>query len=231
MYRYVTYSRYNKRCKGRTYRTVLEICRFTVDVAVRLSYLYNSLEEKLNHDYCQTCSFKSIGSSESGERTRPLERSPTTLKAAEGQMLVQTSSPLYHCSSGSTNSLPPGVLQPETYPPSERPVKHLSRNLRQYTFWNCLHLRWYWVPGNCCKPANAPSYRPRRLREVLQPTPTLISLEPPTPPLDTDTPTTSRLLEPWQLLHASPTPCTRGQPPHVAPPVYTYQLQRRREFL
>ena len=33
--------------------------RFTVDVAVRPSYFYNSLEEKLNHDYCQTCSFKS----------------------------------------------------------------------------------------------------------------------------------------------------------------------------
>ena len=59
MYRYLTYSRYNKMCKSRTYKTVLDICRFTVDVAVRLSYVYNSLEEKLNHDYCQTCSFKS----------------------------------------------------------------------------------------------------------------------------------------------------------------------------
>ena len=59
MYRYLTYSRYNKLSKSRTYRTVLEIYQFTVDVAVRLSYLYNSLEEKLNHDYCQTCSFKS----------------------------------------------------------------------------------------------------------------------------------------------------------------------------
>ena len=30
------------------------MCRFTVDVAVRPSCIYNSLEEKLNHDYCQT---------------------------------------------------------------------------------------------------------------------------------------------------------------------------------
>ena len=33
--------------------------QFWIYVAVRPSYLYNSLEEKLNHDYCQTCSFKS----------------------------------------------------------------------------------------------------------------------------------------------------------------------------
>ena len=102
-------------------------------------------------------------------------------------MLVQASSPLHHCSSGPTNSLPPGVLQPETYPPSERPVKHLSRRPRQYTFWNCLHLRWYWGPDNCCKPAYAPSPRARRLREVMQLTSTSLSLEPPTPLLDTDT--------------------------------------------
>ena len=62
-----------------------------------------------------------------------------------------------------------------------------------------------------------PSHRPRCLREVLQLTPihrsawnrlrlrwTRTSL---------DTPTTPRLLEPWQLLHALPTPRTRGQPP------------------
>ena len=59
MYRYLTYSRYNRRYKSRTYRIVVDICRLTVDVAVRPSYLYNSLEEKLNHDYCQTCSAKS----------------------------------------------------------------------------------------------------------------------------------------------------------------------------
>ena len=34
----------------------------------------------------------------------------------QGQMLVQTSSPPHHCSSGSTKSLPPGVLQPEPAP-------------------------------------------------------------------------------------------------------------------
>ena len=77
-------------------------------------------------------------------------------------MLVQTSSPLHHCLSGSTNSLPPGVLQPETYPPSERPVKHPSRNPHQHVFWNFLHLHLYWGLGNCCKPANAPSRRPWR---------------------------------------------------------------------
>ena len=102
-------------------------------------------------------------------------------------MLVQTSSQLHHCLSGPTNSLPPGVLQPETYPPSERPVKRFSRSPRQYTFWNCLHPRWYWGLGNCCKPANAPSHRPRQLREVLQLSPTSLSLKSPTPPLDTDT--------------------------------------------
>ena len=116
-----------------------------------------------------------------------LERSPTTLEAAEGPMLVQTSSPLHRYSSGPTNSLPSGVLQPATYSPSKRPVKHSSRSPRQYTFWNCLHPRWYWGPGNCCKPANAPSHRPRRLREILQLNPTSLSLEPPTPQLDTDT--------------------------------------------
>ena len=30
----------------------------TVDVTLKLSYSYNS-PEKLNHDYCETCSFKS----------------------------------------------------------------------------------------------------------------------------------------------------------------------------
>ena len=38
--------------------TVLDICRFTVDVAVTPSCLYNSLEEKLNHDFRQTCFYK-----------------------------------------------------------------------------------------------------------------------------------------------------------------------------
>ena len=143
-------------------------------------------------------------------------------------MLVQTLSPLHQCSSGSTNSLPPGVLQPEAYPPSERPVKHPSRSPRQYTFWNFLHLRWYWGPGNCCKPANAPSNRPRRLREVLQLTPTPLTMEPPTPPLDKDTaghpnhaPSNGTLATIARFANA-PCPWTI---PHVAPPGYTYQHQ------
>ena len=144
-------------------------------------------------------------------------------------MLVQTSSPQHHpCSSDSTNDLPSGVLQPETYPPSERPVKHPSRNPRQYAFLNCLHLRWYWGPGNCCKPANAPSYRPRRLREGLQLTPTSLSLEPPTPPLDTDivghpshAPSTGALATVARFANAL---CT-WIITHVAPPGYTYEHQ------
>ena len=142
-------------------------------------------------------------------------------------MLVQTSSPLHHCSPDPSNSLPPGVLQPKTYPSSECPVKHPSRSPRQYTVWNCLHLRGYWGPSDCCKPANTPSHRPRRLREDLQLTPTSLSLEPPTTPLSTDTarhpnhaPSTGLLatiarantLYPWTI-------------PHVAPPGHTYQYQ------
>ena len=141
-------------------------------------------------------------------------------------MLVQTSSPLHHYSSGLANSLPPGVLQSETYPPSGRPVKHSNRSPHQYTFWNCLHLHWYWSHGNCFKPANAPSHRPWRLREVLQLTPTSPSLEPPTPPLDTDTagysnhaPSTGALATIARFASA-PCPWTI---PHVAPPGYTYQ--------
>ena len=172
---------------------------------------------------------RAVGSGGSGERTRFLERSPRTLKAAEGHMLLQTSSPLqHHCSSGPINGLPPGVLQPETYPSSERPVKHPSRSPRQYTFWNCLHPRWYWGPGNCCKPANASSHRPRRLREVLQLTPTSLSLEPLTPRLDTDTaehpnhaPSTGTLASIARFTNA-PYPSTIH---HVAPPWYTYQHQ------
>ena len=191
----------------------------------------------MNHDYCQTCSYKSrlIGSGGSGERTRFLERSPRTLKAAEGHMLVQTSSSLHHCSSDPSNSLPPGVLQPKTYPPSERPVKHPSWSPRQYTFWNCLHLCWYWAPGNCCKPATAPSHRSRRLREVLQLTPASLSLELPTPPLDRDT-----AGHPNQALsHPSHAPSTGALAtiarfanvmypwtiPYAAPPGHTYQQQ------
>ena len=115
MYRYLTYSCYNRRCKSRTYRTVLDICRLTVDVAVRSPCLKlgGEAELRLLPDVFQQ---EQIGSDGSGERTKFLERSPKTLKAAEGQILVQTSSPLHHCSSGPTKSLPPGVLQPENLP-------------------------------------------------------------------------------------------------------------------
>ena len=143
-------------------------------------------------------------------------------------MLVQTPPSLHHCLSGSTNSLPPGVLQSENDPPSECPVKHHSRSPRPCTFWNCLHLRVYWCPGNCCKPANAPSHPPRCLWEVLQLTPTLLGMEPPTPPLDTDTagrpnpaPSTGALATVARFANA-PYPCAI---PHVAPPGYTYQHQ------
>ena len=169
-----------------------------------------------------------IGSGGSGERTRFLESSPRTLKATEGQTLVQTSSPLHHCSSGPTNSLPPGALQPETYPLSKRPVKPPSRSSHQYTFWNCVHLRWCWGPGNCCKPGNAPPHRPRRIREVLRLTPTPLSLEPPTPPLDMDTAghpnnasSTGALATIARFANA-PYPWTI---PDVAPPGHTYQHQ------
>ena len=165
-----------------------------------------------------------IDSRRSSECTRFLERSPRTLKAVKGQILVQTSSPLHYCSSGPTNTLPCGVLQPETSPPSEHPVKHSSRSPRLYTFWNCQHLRWYWDPGKCCKPADEPSHRSRRLREVLQLTPTSLSLEPPTPPLETDTVGHPKHTPPTGALakfHA-PYPWIT---PHVAPPGYTYQHQ------
>ena len=146
-------------------------------------------------------------------------------------MLVQTSSPLRHWSLGPTKRLPPKVLQPETYPLSERPVKHPNWSPRQYTFWNCLNLRWYWTPGNCCKPATAPTHRPQRLREVLQLTPTPLGLESPTPPLDTDTachpnhaPFTEALAT---IARFANTPCP-WTIPHVAPPGYTYQHPPRR---
>ena len=217
-----------RRCKNRTYRTVLGMCRFTVDVAVRPSCLYKSLEEKLNHNYCQTCSYKSRSAAAEAANVQDSWSALQGHSRRRKDRLVQTSSPVHHCSSGPTNSLPPGVRQPETYPPSERPVKHPSRSPRQYTFWNCLHLRLYWGSDNCCKLAKAPPHRPRRLREVLQLTPAPLNLEPPTPPLDTDTarhpnhaPSTGTLATIARFANA-PYPWTI---PHVAPPGYTYQHQ------
>ena len=74
--------------------------------------------------------------------------------------------------------------------------------------------------------ADSPSYRPRRLRKVLQPTPTSLSLEPPTPPLDTighfnHAPSPGALGITARFTNAT-YPLTV---PHVAPPRYTYQHQ------
>ena len=63
-YRYLTYSPNNIICKSRTYITVFDTCRFTVDVAVRPFCLNNSLEGKLNHDSCQPCFYKSRSAAE-----------------------------------------------------------------------------------------------------------------------------------------------------------------------
>ena len=100
-----------------------------------------------------------MSSGESGERTGSLERAPRTLKTVEGQMLVQTSSPLHHCSSGSTKSLPPGVLQPEPAPaPTESPTtnSYIAQSGTAYASAGHGH-RWtpqprlvYWSPGNYC---------------------------------------------------------------------------------
>ena len=105
------------------------------------------------------------------------------------------------------------------------PVKRPSRRPRQYTFWYCLH-----PPAGTGAPAttvsfvNAPSHRPRRPREVLQLTSTSLSLEPPTPPLDTaghpnHAPSPGALATTAHFANA-PYPLTI---PHVAPPGYTYQ--------
>ena len=74
-------------------------------------------------------------------------------------MLVQTWSPLHYCSSGSTNSLPPGVLQPE---PASAPTggpttnSYIAQPGTAYASAGHGH-RWtpqlrlvYWSPGNYC---------------------------------------------------------------------------------
>ena len=77
----------------------------------------------------------------------------------QGQMLVQTSSPPHHCSTGSTKSLPPGVLQPEPAPaPTGGPTtnSYIAQPGNAYTSAGHGH-RWtpqprlvYWSPGNYC---------------------------------------------------------------------------------
>ena len=141
-YRYLTYSCYNRRCKSQTYRTVLDICRFTVDVAVRPSCLYNSLEEKLNHDYCQTCSYKSrSAAAEAANVQHPWSALQGHPRRRKDRYYFRRR---LHYTTGrqvqSTTYLLEFFSQ-KTYPPSERPVKHPSRSPRQYTFWNCLHPR------------------------------------------------------------------------------------------
>ena len=73
-----------RRCKSRIYGTVLDMCRFTVDVAVRPSCLYNSLEEKLNHDYCQTCFYKSRLAVAEAANVQDCWSALQGLRAAEG---------------------------------------------------------------------------------------------------------------------------------------------------
>ena len=99
-------------------------------------------------------------------------------------MLVQTSSPLHHCSSGSTNSLPPGVLQPE---PASAPTGGPTTNSyipplgTAYASAGHGH-RWtpqlrlvYWSPGNYCTLCLCPvlvDNPPRRTSGVYIPTST-----------------------------------------------------------
>ena len=99
-------------------------------------------------------------------------------------MLVQTSSPLHHCSSASTNSLPPGVLRPE---PASAPTggpttnSYIAQPGTAYASAGHGH-RWtpqpclvYWSPGNYCTlrqrpvPVDSP---PRRTIGVYLPTST-----------------------------------------------------------
>ena len=119
-----------------------------------------------------------IGNGESGERTGSLERSPRTHKAVEGQMLVQTSFPLHHCSSGSTNSIPPRVLQPEPAPaPTGGPTTNSYINQPGTAcasaghghHWTSQPRLVYWSPGNYCTlrqrpvPVDNPSRRTTRV--------------------------------------------------------------------
>ena len=99
-------------------------------------------------------------------------------------MLVQTSSPLHHCSSGSTNSLPPGVFQPE---PASAPTggpttnSYITQPGTAYASAGHGH-RWtpqprlvYWISGNYCTLRQRPvpvDNPPRRTTGVYLPTST-----------------------------------------------------------
>ena len=82
------------------------------------------------------------------------------------------------------------------------------------------------APATAVSFANAPSHRPRRLREVLQLFPTSLSLELSTLPLDTaghlNHAPSPRALATTARFANAPYPLTI---PHVAPPGYTYQHQ------
>ena len=99
-------------------------------------------------------------------------------------MLVQTPSPLHHCSSGSTNSLPPGILQPE---PASAPTggpttnSYIAQPGTAYAsaghehHWTPQPRLVYWSPGNYCTLRQRPvpvENPPRRTSGVYLPTST-----------------------------------------------------------
>ena len=97
-------------------------------------------------------------------------------------MLVHTSSPLHHCSSGSTNNLPPGVLQPEPAPaPTGGPTTNscIAQPGTAYAsagrghHWTPEPRLVYWSPGNYCTLRQCPvplDNPPRRTTGVRLPT-------------------------------------------------------------
>ena len=99
-------------------------------------------------------------------------------------MLVQTSSPLHHCSSGSTNSLPPGGFQPEPAPaPTGGPTinSYIAQPGTAYAsaghghHWTPQPRPVYWNPGNYCTLRQCPvpvDNPPRRTTGVYLPTST-----------------------------------------------------------
>ena len=142
-------------------------------------------------------------------------------------MLVQTSSPLlHHCSSGPTNSLThmeffSRKLTHLQSALSSIPVETLAKTPSGIAYTSA----GTGAPATAVKPANAPLHRPWRRRDVLQLTPTSLSLEPPTLPLDTDfaghpnhAPSTGALATIARFANA-PYPWTT---PHVASPGHTY---------
>ena len=99
-------------------------------------------------------------------------------------MLVQTSSLLHHCSSGSANSLPPGGFQPEPAPaPTGGPTtnSYIAQPEPAYAsaghghHWTPQPRPVYWNPGNYCTLRQCPvpvDNPPRRTTGVYLPTST-----------------------------------------------------------